>query len=195
MLAVGNVLVSEEVLDKRFVCDLNACKGQCCIDGDAGAPLEENETAILDDIFDSVKPFMDMEGIQSIEKQGTFVVDIDGEYVTPLIKGERCAYVVFDNGIATCAIEKAYRAGAVSWQKPISCHLYPIRVQKLTFGEALNYHKWHVCRPACACGEKLNVPVYKFLKAPLVRKLGAEWYAELEVAAGVWEKQNNKENR
>ena len=189
MLAVDKVLVSEEVIEKRFVCDLNACKGQCCVDGDAGAPLDEDELAILDDIYEDVKPFMEPEGILAIEKKGKYEVDVDGDYVTPLVDGKHCAYVTFDQGIAKCAIEKAHAAGAVNWPKPISCHLYPIRIQKLPFNDALNYHNWHVCRPACKCGASLDVPVYKFLKGPLTRKYGEEWYNKLTVMAGLWEKE------
>lgn len=193
MLAVDNVLISEEVIERRFVCDLNACKGACCIEGDAGAPLEEEETAILDDIYNDVKPYMDLEGIQAIEKQGKYVVDIDGEYVTPLVSdGGRCAYVIFEDGIATCTIEKAFRDGKISYQKPISCHLYPIRIQKLPEFEALNYHNWHICRPACKCGAKLDVPVYKFLQGPLTRKYGKPWYTKLEKVAKAWEASQNK---
>lgn len=190
MLAVDNILVSEEVIERRFVCDLNACKGQCCVDGDAGAPLEEAETAILDDIYEKVKPYMQLDGIKAVEKQGTYEMDIDGDLVTPLVEGKHCAYVVFDTkGIAKCAIEMAYNDGVVDFPKPISCHLYPIRVQKLSFNEALNYHKWQVCRPACKCGEALNVPVYKFLQAPLTRKYGKEWFDKLTLMADLWEKE------
>lgn len=193
MLAVGNTLISEDILERRFVCDLNACKGACCIEGDSGAPLEEEETAILDDIFEQVKPFMDFEGVQAVEKQGKFEIDSDGDYVTPLIDGGRCAYVIFENDIALCAIEKAHKAGAIDFYKPISCHLYPIRVQKLPEVEALNYNKWHICFPACDCGAKLDVPVYKFLKAPLIRKYGQAWYAELEEVGEAWNELNRKQ--
>jgi hypothetical protein len=187
MLVVQDTLVSEDILERRFVCDLNACKGACCIEGDAGAPLEDNETAILDDIYEDIKPFMEFDGIQAIEKNGKYVVDEEGDYVTTLVSdGGRCAYVVFDNGIAACAIEKAHNAGVIDFKKPISCHLYPIRVQKLPEYDALNYHKWHICMPACECGANLDVPVYRFLKGPLIRKYGEAWYAELDEAATAW---------
>lgn len=187
MLAVREILISEEILERKFVCDLNACKGACCIEGDAGAPLEDDETAILDDIYEDVKPFMEFDGIQAVEKIGKYEVDEEGDYVTPLVSaGGRCAYVVFDNGIAACAIEKAYNAGVVDFKKPISCHLYPIRIQKLPDYDALNYHRWHICQPACDCGAKLDVPVYKFLKEPLIRKYGSEWYEEIDEIGKAW---------
>lgn len=186
MIAVGNVLVSDELITQKFVCNLSACKGACCVQGDAGAPLEEAETTILDDIFEDVKPFMELDGIKAVELQGKYEVDIDGEYVTPLVEGKHCAYVTFDNGIAKCAIEKAHLAGAVDFVKPISCHLYPIRVNKNQFFDALNYHRWGVCNPARNNGTNLGVPVYKFLKAPLTRKYGEVWYDLLDETAKAW---------
>lgn len=182
MIAVKDTLVSEDILEKKFVCDLNACKGACCVAGESGAPLEEEETKILAGIYKKVKPYMTEKGIKAVEKQGTSVIDTDGDFVTPLVAKEKeCAYVFFDEkNIAKCAIEQAWLDKKVDWQKPISCHLYPIRISKLKMHEALNYHKWKVCKPACACGEQLNVPVYKFLKGPLIRKYGKGWYKELE---------------
>lgn len=175
-------LVSGEVFEKKFVCDLNACKGACCIEGDAGAPLSEEEASLLDDIYEDVKPFMRAEGIDAVEKEGTYVVDGDSELVTTLVNGAECAYVVFDDkNIAKCAIEDAFNAGKVDFKKPISCHLYPIRVGNLSAGEALNYDKWKICEPACACGSELNVPVYAFLKEPLIRKFGEEFYKQLQI--------------
>lgn len=184
MIAIDNTLISEDILEKKFVCDLNACKGECCIAGDSGAPLEEEELSILEDIYDKVIPFMNVEGIKEIEEQGLYLIDSDGDYVTPLVdKNKHCAFSVFENGIAKCAIENAYKAGAVDFKKPISCHLYPIRVTKYKEFDAVNYHKWDVCKPACSCGKKLDVPVYKFLKEPLIRKYGQEWYEQLELAS------------
>jgi hypothetical protein len=187
MISVQNVLVSEDVLEKKFVCDLNACKGACCVQGESGAPLEKEETEILAKIFRKVKPYMNEKGIKAVEKQGTSVIDSDGDYVTPLVAKEKeCAYVFFDkSGIAKCAIEQAWIDKKIDWQKPISCHLYPVRIDRLKMHEAVNYHKWNVCKPACACGEKLEVPVYKFLKGPLIRKYGKTWFAELEKIAGL----------
>lgn len=184
MFQLGKALVSEDIIEKDFVCNLTACKGACCIDGDAGAPLEQNETKILEEIYDRVKPFLRKEGINAIEKQGNYITTEDGELETPLIAGGECAYVFFDKrGIALCAIEEAYSQGKVSWKKPLSCHLYPIRVKEYTEFSAINYNKWHICDDACTLGKELQVPVYKFVKEALIRKFGEEWYTELEKVA------------
>lgn len=179
MFQVGNTIISRDVLEEYFLCDLKACKGACCVEGDAGAPLEESETKLLDDLFDKIKPYLRPEGIQAIEEQGTSVLDVDGDYVTPLVKGKECAYVVFENGITKCGIEKAYLDGKIDYQKPISCHLYPIRVTKYQNFEAVNYHEWPICKAAKICGSKEKVKMYVFLKDPLIRKYGKEWYDEL----------------
>jgi len=183
MIIIEDILVSDDVLQKKFVCDLNACKGACCIEGDSGAPLEAEETGILDDIYDIVKPYLRPEGIKAIEKQGKYLIDSDGDMVTPLIKGKECAYVIFDDKkTALCGIEKAYYDGKITWKKPISCHLFPIRIAKLSTGEAVNYQELDICKPACKCGTKLDVPVYKFLKEPIIRKYGEEFFEALEEA-------------
>ena len=150
--------------------------------GDSGAPLEEEELGILEEVLAEVKPYMNKKGLKAVEKQGSYIVDNDGDYTTTLVApGKECAFVVFDSEkIAKCAIEMAYSDGKISWKKPISCHLYPIRISKLKSGDAVNYSEWHICKPACACGNKLNVPVYRFLKEPLIRKYGQAWYKELE---------------
>jgi hypothetical protein len=180
MLKVGEVLVSDDVRDKEFVCNLEKCKGACCVEGDFGAPLEESELKILEEIYPIVKPYLSKEGIAAIEKQGTHTVDDDGDLCTPVIDGRECVYAIYDKkGILKCGIEQAYLDGKTDWKKPISCHLYPIRVTKKKDFEALNYHKWHICSPACALGKELQVPVYKFLKDPLIRKYGAPWYQQL----------------
>lgn len=195
MIAINHTLISEDIFDKKFVCDLNACKGECCVSGDSGAPLNIKELKILDKIYNSVKPYMNEKGIATVDKQGTYVLDKDGDYTTPLVSdGAECAYVFFDEkNIAKCAIEQAYLAGktdpiAVGWKKPISCHLYPIRITEYKEYDAVNYHSWHICKPACECGQQLNVPVYKFLKEPLVRKYGDAWYEELEAVYQVYNK-------
>ena len=180
MIKVGEVLVSEDIKDKEFVCNLEKCKGACCVEGDFGAPLDESELAILEEIYPIVKPYLSKAGIAVIEKQGTHTTDDDGELVTPVIDGRECVYAIYDKkGILKCGIEQAYNDGKVRWKKPISCHLYPIRVTSKKSFEALNYHKWHICSPACSLGKELQVPVYKFLKDPLIRKYGVEWYNEL----------------
>ncbi len=195
MFQVGKAIVSEDVLEKEFVCNLSACKGQCCIDGDAGAPLDKEETVILDQIYDKVKPYLRPEGIEAIEAQGKWVVGEDGELETTLIEGKECAYVIFDGATALCAIEQAYNEGIVEWKKPISCHLYPIRIKEYSSFSAVNYNKWHICDDACTLGKELEVPVYKFLKEPLIRKYGQSWYTELELVADEWNKQNHFKKR
>lgn len=190
MFQLGKTIISEEIIEKDFVCNLSACKGACCIAGDAGAPLEESEAKILEDIYPKVKPFLRKEGIAVIEKQGAFVKSEWDELETPLINNEDCAYVIFDEkNTALCAIEEAYNQGEVNFKKPVSCHLYPIRVKDYKEFAAVNYHKWEICDDACALGKELQVPVYKFVKQALIRKFGEDWYAELEKVA---EKSTNK---
>jgi len=185
MIAIDKTLISEDLLDKKFVCDLNACKGACCVAGDSGAPLDKDELKVLNSVVDKVKPYMVKKGIKAVEKHGAYVIDGDGDYTTTLVSpGAECAFVFFDeNKIAKCSIEQAYYDGKINWKKPISCHLYPIRITKHKDYDAVNYDKWDVCKPACECGTKLDVPVYKFLKDPLIRKYGKEWFKELEKSA------------
>lgn len=187
MIELGRTIISEDIFEKDFVCNLTACKGACCVEGDAGAPVDEAEAKILEEIYPKVKPFLRPEGVEAIEQQGTSVTDWDGELVTPLVKGKECAYVIFDEkGITKCGIEKAWEAGAVDFQKPVSCHLYPVRITPYRDFDAVNYHKWNICSPACTLGKELAVPVYKFLKGALVRKYGEEWYADVEELAKSW---------
>jgi hypothetical protein len=184
MFQLGKTIVSEEIIEKDFVCNLSSCKGACCVDGDAGAPLELDETKILESIYSKVKPFLRKEGIAAIEAQGKFTTNDFGEHETPLIDGADCAYVFFDKkGTALCAIEEAYNQGVIDWKKPVSCHLYPIRVKDYTEFSAVNYHKWEICDDACSLGKELQVPVYKFVKQALIRKFGEDWYMELEKVA------------
>ncbi len=184
MFQIDNTLISEEILEKDFVCNLSACKGACCVDGEAGAPLEDKETEILVDIYAQVKPFLREEGLAAIAEQGAFVKGEDGEWETPLVNKSECAYVIYDDKkVAKCGLEEAYNAGATSWKKPISCHLYPIRTKEYTAFTAVNYHKWEICDPACSLGAELKVPIYKFVKESLIRKFGKQWYAELEEVA------------
>jgi hypothetical protein len=183
MIQVGEVLVSDDIAEKEFVCNLEKCKGACCVEGDFGAPLEDDELQILREIYPMVKPYLSAEGIKSIEQQGTHVLDDDGDFSTPTIGGRECAYAIYDEkGILKCGIEQAYYDGKIGWKKPISCHLYPIRITKKKKFEAVNYHKWNICSAACALGKELQVPLYKFLKEPLIRKYGPAWYAELVAA-------------
>ncbi|GAA4782576.1 DUF3109 family protein [Olivibacter ginsenosidimutans] len=180
MIEVGAVLVSEELIQEYFVCNLNQCKGACCVEGDSGAPLDREELAILNEIYPKVKPFMTAKGIATIEETGTHVIDMDGDLTTPCVDGNKeCAYVTWENGITKCAIELAYQRGLIHWRKPISCHLYPIRITKYPEFDVLHYDRWHICRDACSFGRELKVPVYSFLKEPLIRKYGEDWYHEL----------------
>jgi len=190
MFQIGKTIVSDDVLEKEFVCNLTACKGQCCIDGDAGAPLDKEETAILEEIYPVIKSYLRPEGIASIEESGTWVIGEDGDYETPLINNKECAYVIFDGATALCGIEQAYNEGLIKWKKPVSCHLYPIRIKEYSQFSAVNYNRWHICDDACTLGKELEVPVYRFLKEPLIRKYGESWYAELELVAEEWRKQS-----
>ena len=193
LVEIQDKVVALDLFEKKFVCDLNACKGACCIDGDAGAPITEEEIAVLEDDLEFIKPYMRPEGIAEVEKTGVFYMDWDNEPVTTLVNGAECAFVFFDEkGITKCAIEQAHKDGKTSFKKPISCHLYPIRAQKYAEFEALNYNEWKICAPACACGENLNVKVYKFLKEPIVRAYGEAFYEEMEIVDRELEKQKNK---
>ena len=184
MFQLGKTIVSEDLIEKDFVCNLSACKGECCIAGEAGAPVSEEEVQILKDIYPKVKPFLRKEGIAAIESLGTHVTNPLGDLETPLVDGKECAYVTFTSrGIASCGIEDAYNAGAVDFRKPISCHLYPVRVQEYSEFAAVNYHRWPICDDACTLGTSLKVPVYKFVKDALIRKFGENWYAQLEKVA------------
>jgi hypothetical protein len=183
MLQIDHAIISFDILEKKFVCDLKKCKGACCVHGDSGAPLEKTEVKILEDLFPLIRPFMRKEGIEAIEKQGTSLVDNDGDEVTPLVNGKECAYVVFESGIAKCSIEKAYENQVIKFKKPLSCHLYPIRITKYSKFEALNYHQWEICKPAISLGKKENTPLYIYLKEPLSRKYGESWYKQLKIAS------------
>jgi len=188
MIEVGDVILTDEIKDEYFVCDLGKCKGACCVEGYLGAPLEEGELKILDDIYEHVEPYLSEEGKQVIEKQGKYVLDDEGEYSTPTLGGKECVYAVYDSaGILKCGIEQAYLDGKLDpvttgFQKPISCHLYPLRVSRYASFEAINYDRWHICKAACSNGINLREPLYKFLKKPLVRKYGKKWYQQLLVA-------------
>ncbi|MGC4130100.1 MAG: DUF3109 family protein [Bergeyella sp.] len=194
MVQIGDKLISEDIFSEEFVCNLSKCKGACCVEGDIGAPLEKEEAEILERLYPKFKPYLTEEGIKAIEKQGTWEIDpSDGEYVTPMVENRECVYVTFDErGITKCGIEKAYEDGAIDWQKPISCHLYPIRVNEYRTFTALNYHEWPICSDACELGKELQVPVYKFLKTPLIRKYGEEFYQTLSEAADEWKKDFGK---
>lgn len=184
MILIEDTLVSEDLLERKFVCDLAACKGACCVQGESGAPLEEDELQLLEEAVPHVLPLLSPEAQERIRETGLYERDSDGDWVTPLMPNQgACVYTVFDSdGTAKCGIEQAHRNGKFSWMKPLSCHLYPVRLKTLKDFIAVNVHRWPICEPACACGEQLDVPVFRFLKAALVRKFGTAWYTMLEEA-------------
>ena len=184
MISIENTLVSEELLSEEFVCNISKCKGECCISGEAGAPLEKEEVTFLKDNYSKIKPYLDDKGIRAIEQQGVYLIGLDGDLETPLVNGKECAYAVFSNdGVASCGIEKAHQKGAIDFQKPISCHLYPVRIQQYDEMIAVNYHSWSICSEACLKGKALKTPVYKFVKKALIIKFGKFWYNALKKIA------------
>lgn len=184
MIVIGNAVISDDILDKFFVCHIEKCKGACCVEGDLGAPLEELELGILKDIFEVVKPYLSDKGISAIEEQGLFIKDFEGDFSTPTIDGRECAYAVYDEkGNIKCGIEMAHDDGKTDFKKPISCHLYPARIKKNSTNIIVNIDSWHICNPACVLGKELHVPVYQFLKEALVRRFGEDWYQQLEKLA------------
>lgn len=193
MLQIKNTLVSLDVIEKKFVCDLSKCMGDCCVHGDYGAPLEPEELATINKYLPKIKDYLNEKAIKSLTKYGTKLKDDEGSFVTPLIDKKECVYTYFESNIAKCAIEKAFLNGDIDFQKPISCHLYPIRITKYPTFIAVNYHKWEICNPASENGKTLGVPVYKFLKDPLIRKFGKKWYDELELTAEVYLSQKSKQ--
>ena len=187
MILVGNVVLSDDIKENFFVCDLEACKGACCVDGDAGAPLEKEELQHINDVFEAVLPYLNEESKKEIDRQGRYVYDKEYGWVTPTIDSKICVYGIVDKqGIVKCGIEQAYLDGKVTWKKPISCHLFPIitKKSKRTTTEYVNYEpREDNCKAACALGKKLKVPVYQFLKEPLIRKFGKEFYEALDASA------------
>jgi hypothetical protein len=180
IIEIGDKLVSTELFEKEFVCNLTACKGACCVEGDDGAPLTEEELNLLEENIDQIKPYMTAEGKAQIEKSGVFYMDRDNEPVTTLNKGKECSFVAKgEDDIYKCTIEQAHKDGKIHFNKPISCHLYPIRVKNYRSFSSLNYDKWPICSEACTLGKELGVTVYKFLKDPLIRAYGEEFYEEM----------------
>ena len=180
MIIIQETVISDDIADNFFVCNLDACKGACCVEGDLGAPLEEPELKILEQEYANIKPFLTEAGQAAIAAQGLYIKDWEGDFSTTTIDDKECAYALWDErGILKCGIEQAYLAGATTFKKPISCHLYPIRITKYEGFDALNYDRWNICNPACDFGGKLGVKVYQFLKEPLIRKYGEGWYSEL----------------
>lgn len=184
MIEIDDKIVSVDLLRECFACDLEQCKGICCVEGNAGAPLEADEVDLLEQEWENYRPCMTEAGIEAVERQGFMVYDEEGDYTTPLVDDAECAYSYRENGITYCAIERAWKEGRTAFRKPISCHLYPIRLATFSNGSiGLNYHRWEVCRSARECGRRLGLPVYKALREPIIRRFGEEFYAQLEAAA------------
>ena len=180
MLQIGSAIVSLDIFEKHFVCNLASCKGVCCVYGESGAPLEDEEIDILREIFPKVKPYMTEAGIEVVERQGVYFIDSDNDKVTSLVgDSDDCVFAYLEKGTWNCSIEKAFLKGAIGFRKPLSCHLYPIRITKYKNFEAVNYHKWNVCEDALTLGTQEGTPLYVFLKDALIRKFGAEWYEQL----------------
>lgn len=183
MLQIDDQIISTAVFDSYFQCDLKACKGVCCVYGSAGAPLNDEEAKIIETIYPVVKKYLPRKAIDVIDEQGFFVIDEEGDTVTPIVGEDECVYAYFEDGIALCAIEKAYFNGEIDFRKPISCHLYPIRISKYSSFEAVNYDKQDFCKSARDCGQKKKTEVFRFLREALIRKYGEKWYAEMQKIA------------
>lgn len=183
MIIIDDVIISDDVVREKFHCNLHACFGNCCVEGDEGAPLEENEISEMEDYLDKVKPYMTVEGKKVVEKYGVFDYGMTGEYVTPLVNDRECAFAFFENNITFCAFERAFTNREIDFRKPLSCHLYPIRISKYKGYDGVNYHRWHLCEPAKIMGNEKGMPVFKFLREPLIRKYGVAWYQKLEKEA------------
>ncbi len=179
MIVIDHVILSDDIAESFFVCDLSRCKGACCEEGDLGAPLDIKEIQALSNNYTSIAPYLTDAAKEIIEKEGLFIEDFEGDYSTPTVSGRECVYSIRENGILKCGIEKAWKEGKSDFQKPISCHLYPIRISKHDEFEAVNYHRWQICSPACSLGERLKIPLYIFLKEALIRKYGSLWYQKL----------------
>ena len=183
MIQINDKIISLDIFEKHFVCDLKSCKGACCVEGESGAPLLKEEVKILKKNFKVIKTYMNKDGVDVVEEKGVGILDQDNDLTTPLIKNKECAFSIKENGIVKCSIEKAYIDKKIEFKKPISCHLFPIRTQEYSDFEAINYEKIKICNPACECGKKLKIPLYVFLKEALIRKYGSDWYNELLLAA------------
>ncbi len=184
IIQVGNVLVSPDILTEKFCCDLDACKGICCVEGDAGAPVKMEEIAEIEEVVDVVWNDLTASAQSIIDKQGVVYTDREGDLVTSIVHGKDCVFTCYENGYCLCSLERSYRAGKTKFVKPISCALYPIRVKEFSNDlVGLNYNRWDICKDAVKKGKELDLPIYKFLKDPLIRRFGEEWYAELEAVA------------
>lgn len=186
MIQIQDTILSNDIFEAHFICDLCKCKGTCCVEGESGAPLESGEREAIEEILPVIFDELSTEAKKLIEEQGIAYVDYDGEWVTSIINGRECVFTYFDeNEVCGCVIERAYREGRIPVAKPISCHLYPIRLQRYKDFTAVNYHRWSVCKPALKLGKKEGVKIYEFLKEPLIRKFGENWYNEVCEAANL----------
>jgi len=184
MLEIGRTIMSTDLFEKKFVCDLQRCKGACCIEGDSGAPLTTAEAEIIEKEYPHFRESLPENHQEEILNQGFSVIDSDEDLVTPLVNNRQCAYSFYDeNGILKCSIEKAFFEGKCNFRKPLSCHLFPVRITEYQQFDAVNYEELDICKPALECGKKMQIPLYKFLKEPLIKKYGEEWYKEVEIAA------------
>lgn len=189
MIQIDDAIVALDIIEENFLCDLSACMGECCVEGESGAPLEKEEVAILKEILPLVWDDLSPEAQKVIQKTGVAYKDTDGEMVTSIVNGKDCVFTYYDEkGICKCAIEKAHKEGKTDFYKPISCHLYPIRLQKYRDFTAVNYHRWSVCKAAVVLGNKEGLKIYQFLKTPLIRKFGEAWYNELCIAVDEYKK-------
>lgn len=192
MLEIGRTIVSLDILEKKFLCDIQRCKGACCIEGDSGAPVTKDEAKAIQETYPEFEPYLAESHKEEIRKQGFSVIDLDGDWVTPLVNNRQCAYSFEENGILKCAIEKAFLEGKIQFRKPVSCHLYPIRITEYKRFDAVNYQEIDICKPGRECGLKEQLPLYVFLKEPLIRKYGEEWYEQLKFAAENYRRKPNK---
>lgn len=184
MIQIGDTIVALDVIEEKFLCDLSACKGECCVEGDSGAPLEPDEVKKLEDALPHVWDELSPQAQALIKEQGVAYKDSDGDMVTSIVNGKDCVFTYYDEkGICKCTVEKAYKEGKIGFYKPISCHLYPIRLQQYRNFLAVNYHRWRVCKAAVELGNKQGLSIYQFLKEPLIRRFGQEWYDELCLVA------------
>lgn len=184
MIEIGRTIISLDIFKEQFICDLIKCKGACCVEGDSGAPVQPEEVEEIKINYPKFKKYLPVSHQEEITKQGFSIIDNDGDEVTPLVHNKQCAYSFYDEkGILKCSIEKAWSRGESKFRKPVSCHLFPVRVTEYKRFDAVNYEKLKICIPGRKCGKKNKLPLYKFLKEPLVRKFGEEWFNEVEIAA------------
>ncbi|HJX72275.1 MAG TPA: DUF3109 family protein [Bacteroidales bacterium] len=192
MIKINDTLVSLDLLEENFTCDLKKCRGACCVLGDSGAPLLDDEVEKLKTIYDDIKEFLRPEAREVIQENGVYYIDADGEPVTQLNNGKECVYTVFEKDIARCGIEQAFEAGKTDFRKPVSCHLYPVRIRKYKDIIAVNYDKWSICGPAILLGNRKKIPVFRFAKESLIRRFGETWFRELNEAAESYKAEQNK---